>query len=201
MIQFVRIFRFVLMKGRIRPRQRLNMKTTRFTALAIAPALWLTGCVGILPVPPLSNKPVAGRVIERRDTSFIVPGAATRSEVEQRLRPSSRHCNRAPSVAYSWERPGWTMFWCYGYSEGSFEVGGWHALFVAFDDAGMVRQEGFVNLSDLSSLDEQLERWAERARKNRGPRSMASSRPNCCAGGEPSICGADSSSKPTKGQP
>jgi len=133
----------------------------------------LTGCVGILPIPPLSNKLVAGRVIKPSEASFIVPGSTTRSEVEQRLGPCSRDCPRAPSIAYSWERPGWTMFWWvagpYGGTGDNFEVGGWHALFVAFDDAGVVLQKDFVSLSNSRSLDEQLERWAERVRKKECP--------------------------------
>ncbi len=146
------------------------MKTRSISAvLVVVMATLLTGCVGILPVPPLSNKLVAGRVIKKSEVRFIVPGFTTRGEVAQRLGPASRHCNRATSVAYSWERPSWTMFWWYGYSEGSFDVGGWHAFFMAFDDQGIVLQKDFVNLSDLSSFDEQLERWAERVRKKKMP--------------------------------
>ena len=149
------------------------MKTTISTALAAALAAMLSGCVGILPVPPFSNKLVAGRVIERRDASFIVPGCTTRLEVEQQLGTCTRDCPRAPSMAYSWEKPGWTMFWWVASTHSAmgddFEVGGWHALFVAFNDAGVVLQKDFVNLSNNRSLDEQLERWAERVRKKECP--------------------------------
>ncbi len=149
------------------------MKTILSAAVAVAMAILLTGCVGILPIPPLSNKLVAGRVIKRSEVSIIVPGSTTRAEVEQRLGPCSRACNRAPSIAYSWEKSGWTMFWWVASTESAmgddFEVGGWHALFVAFDDAGVVLQKDFVSLSNSRSLDEQLERWAERARKKSSP--------------------------------
>ena len=47
----------------------------------------------------------------------------------------------------------------------SFPAGGWHALFVAFDDQGIVVNKDFVSLSHRSSLDEQLERWAKRVRE------------------------------------
>ena len=144
------------------------MKTTISAALAVAMATLLTGCVGILPIPPLSNKLVAGRVIKKSEASFITPGSTTRSEVEQRLGPCTRDCPRAPSIAYSWEKPGWTMFWWVASTHSAmgddFEVGGWHALFVAFDDAGVVLRKDFVSLSNNRSLDEQLEHWAERVR-------------------------------------
>ena len=152
---------------------RTRMKTSFATALAVSLATLLTGCVGLLPIPPLSNQLLAGRVIKQSDASFIVPGCTTRLEVERRLGPCSRDCPRAPSVAYSWERPGWTMFWWvvgrYGGIGDNFAVGGWHALFVAFDDDGVVLQKEFASLSDLSSLDEQLEQWAERVRKKKHP--------------------------------
>ena len=149
------------------------MKTSLTVALALAMTTLTTGCVGVLPVPPLSNKLVAGRVIKLSDVSFIVPGSTTRTEVEQRLGPCSRDCARAPSMAYSWEKSGWTMFWWaagyYSSTGDNFEVGGWHALFVAFDDAGVVLQKDFVTLSNDRSLDEQLEQWAERVRKKKLP--------------------------------
>ena len=149
------------------------MKTTLSAAVAVAMAILTTGCVGILPIPPLSNKLTAGRVIERRDVSFIVPGGTTRRDIEQQLGPCTRACPRASSVAYSWEKPGWTMFWWVASTHSAtgddFEVGGWHALFVAFDDAGVVLQKDFVSLSNSRSLDEQLEQWAERVRKKEQP--------------------------------
>ena len=144
------------------------MKTRSISALlVVALAATLTGCVAF--VPPLSNKLVAGRVIKKSEVGFIVPRKTTRMEGEQQLGPCSRRSFWAPSVAYSWERPGWTVFWCGPYDSGSFEASGWHALFVAFDDHGIVLQKDFVNLSDLSSLDEHLERWAERVRKKKMP--------------------------------
>lgn len=69
--------------------------------------------------------------------------------------------------------PGWTVFWWVASTESAigdnFPVGGWHALFVAFDDEGIVLQTDFVSLSHRSSLDEQLERWAKRVRKKEYP--------------------------------
>ena len=85
------------------------MKTVTSIFL-VAMAILLTGCLGVLPIPPLSNKLVAGRVIERSEASFIMPGATRRLEVEQRLGPCGRDCPRAAAIAYSWETPGWTVF-------------------------------------------------------------------------------------------
>jgi hypothetical protein len=42
-----------------------------------------------------------------------------------------------------------------------FQVGGRHALFVSFDDMGVVRKMDFVNLSLHTSLDDELESWAK----------------------------------------
>ncbi len=149
------------------------MKTTISAALAVALAVLLSGCVGIIPVPPLSDKLVAGRVIKKSEARFIVPSCTTRLEVEKQLGPCTRDCPRAPSIAYSWETPGWTMFWWVASTHSAmgddFEVGGWHALSVAFDDTGVVLRKDFVSLSNGSSLDEQLERWAERVRKKEHP--------------------------------
>ena len=65
------------------------------------------------------------------------------------------------------------MFWWVASTHSAmgddFEVGGWHALSVAFDDTGVVLRKDFVSLSNGSSLDEQLERWAERVRKKEHP--------------------------------
>ena len=147
----------------------MKTKVTFLVLLSFGAAL-LTGCVGILPIPPRSTKVEAGRKIERREVRFIVPGSTTRVEVEQRLGPCSRDCPRVPSIAYTWETPAWTVWWWVtpafiAVDGGNFPVGGWHALFVALDDQGVVLQKNFVSLSRRSSLSEQLERWAKHIRK------------------------------------
>ena len=144
------------------------MKRNTTFSLALLLATLLTGCVGVLPVPPLSTEVLAGRKIERRDAKFIMPGTTTRREVEQRLGACTRRCSRPPAAAYSWETPCWMMHWWVAVPDAAFAenfpVGGWHALFVAFDDKGTVLQKEFVSLSHSASLDEHLERWAARVR-------------------------------------
>ena len=147
----------------------MKTKFTCLVLLSLVSALLLTGCVGIIPIPPRSTKVEYGREIQRREVRFIVPGSTTRVEVEQRLGPCSRDCSRSPSIAYTWETPAWTVFWwvapVIAADGGSFPVGGWHALFVALNDQGVVLQKDFVSLSRRSSLSEQLERWAKHVRK------------------------------------
>lgn len=153
----------------------MKLRFTFLVLLALGASLLLTGCAGILPIPPFSNKVEAGRKLERRDASFIVPGCTTQIEVGQRLGRSSRDCPRPPAVAYSWEKPGWTIFWWvaapFGGVRDNFPAGGWDALFVTFDAQGIVLQKDFVRLSHQSSLDDQLERWANRVREKKKTRT------------------------------
>jgi len=39
-----------------------------------------------------------GRRIERREVKFITPGVTTQLEVERRLGPSTRDCDRPPAI-------------------------------------------------------------------------------------------------------
>jgi hypothetical protein len=102
----------------------------------------------------------------------------TRREVEKRLGPSIRHCDRPPAITYLWITPGWTIYswWIMvgpyagaAGEAGDFSVGGRHAFFVVFDDNGIVRQTDFVSLSQRSSLDDELEQWAKQVRRNHRP--------------------------------
>src|ERR1035437_3123740 len=78
----------------------------------IAPllAVLLTGCVGVMPVPPSCNQPACGKVITPEQVKFIVPGQTTRAEVMARLGDHFRDSPRLPVPACSWEKPavGWT---------------------------------------------------------------------------------------------
>jgi hypothetical protein len=131
-------------------------------------AVLLTGCVGVMPVPPSRNQPACGKVITPEQVKFIVPGQTTRAEVMARLGDHFRDSPRLPVLAYSWEKPavGWT-WWILlagpggaagggGYTEGSH----WQAFFVKFDANDRVKATRFVSLSNHRSLDEQLEDWA-----------------------------------------
>ena len=132
-------------------------------------ALLLSGCVGVLPVPPLSSRVLERRAIRRSEAALIVPGRTTRAQVETILGPVTRECRYSPSVAYSWERQSMDVYvWIVSTTAAdglSFDVGGWQAFFVAFDDQGVVLRREFVRLSNNRSLDDQLERWARRVRE------------------------------------
>ena len=87
----------------------MTIKSISLVFLTLGLSL-LTGCVGIIPVPPLSSEVQQGRKIERGEVKFIVPGVTTRREIERRLGPSIRHCDRPPAITYLWITPGWTMY-------------------------------------------------------------------------------------------
>ena len=132
-------------------------------------AVLLTGCVGVMPVPPSPrNQPACGKVITPEQVKFIVPGQTTRAEVMARLGDHFRDSPRLPVLAYSWEKPavGWTWWIVVAGPGGAGAAGGhaegnhWQAFFVKFDASGRVAATKFVSLSNHRSLDEQLEDWA-----------------------------------------
>lgn len=161
---------------------------------ALATALLLTGCAGLIPLPSHSKETEAGQVIKRPDADFIVAGKTTRAEVIDRFGSRVRECPRAPAVAYSWELPGGTALWWWFVATpqaaagdaGEFEWSHWRALFVGFDQNNRVAVAEFVHLSGGKSLDAQLERWASRhalgSRPARGTSGPALS-PLACSGG------------------
>ncbi len=140
------------------------MKAT-ITFASLLPALLLTGCVAMVPLPP-TCKQTYGRVIEKSQTRFIVAGQTTRDEVIAGLGGEFRDSPRVAALAYSWEKPAADMAWCVCSMEagtgGHFERSHWRAFFVTFDSGGKVCRTEFVSLSQRKSLDEQLEDWAQR---------------------------------------
>ena len=138
---------------------------TAFTILCLLSAALLTGCVGLVPLPPTYNQ-TYGRVIETPQTRFIVAGQTTRDEVIAGLGGEFRDSPRMAALAYSWEKPAADVAWLgggmMGGGGGHFERSHWRAFFVAFDAGGKVRRTEFSSLSQRKSLDEQLEDWAER---------------------------------------
>ena len=145
------------------------MKTT-LTILCLLPVVLLMGCV-LVPVP--SDGQNYGKVITREQVSFIVPGQTTRAEVVAKLGEQFRDSPRLPVLAYAWEKS--TIGWGWPCANPSPPLenffrqhernGGsdWRAFFVAFDDAGKVSRTIFVRLFGGTSLDEQLEDWAQRS--------------------------------------
>lgn len=133
-----------------------------------------SGCV-VMPFPMAGKHETRGRPLTSADTRFIVPGVTTRAEIEQVLGGDYRECFTAPSVAYSWEKPGMGVGYFMlstGRSTGGHVEGSkWRALFIAFDDQGVVVRQSFRRLDGGKSLDHQLERWARRyaARKPSSP--------------------------------
>jgi hypothetical protein len=110
--------------------------------------------------------------IHTRDVKFVQPGVTTCADVVARLGTPSRKSCRVSVLAYSWEIPmGRGVWWWFvavpevgGGDFGEVEWSRWRAWFVTFDDDGIVHRKEFVRLSQRASLDEQLERWARRAR-------------------------------------
>ena len=131
-------------------------------------AVLLTGCVGVMPVPPSRNQPACGKVITPEQVKFIVPGQTTRAEVVAKLGVNYRDAQPVKALAYSWETPatGWAWGILIVLPTGGI-VGGnhhenshWRAFFIEFDSGDRVRRTGFAHLAARKSLDEQLENWA-----------------------------------------
>lgn len=132
--------------------------------------LCFASCVGVVAVPPLSNKPISGKAVPHHDARFIEPGKTTKAEVIRNLGSGYRDSIRVPAIAYPWEMPGgtwlsWGLFyipiaeWSSGGSA-SGDLTRWRALFIAFDARGVVTRKEFMRLKAKRSLDEQLEAWA-----------------------------------------
>ena len=138
------------------------------SCLALLPLLLLTGC--IIPVISAPKSPTVGRVIEPAEARFITVGQTTSGEVAQQLGAGYRQCYQAPAIAYSWEIPatgiGIAGIWNNMAWAGHIDRSHWRALFVLFDEHGIVRRTEFTGLSANKSLDDQLDSWAEKwARK------------------------------------
>jgi hypothetical protein len=123
----------------------------------------LTGCVGW--VPPLSNEPINGKTLTARDVEFIVPGKTTRAEVVRKLGKGYCESPRIAAMAYPWQLPGGTGFWCvistHWADGGTWETATrWRALFLTFDSHGTVTRKEFVRLKSEGTPQEQVEKWA-----------------------------------------
>ena len=142
-------------------------------ALVALSLMLTTGCVIL---PPLSRKPLAGKVrITNSDPESIVIGSTDRAAVTNRFGAVSMECKSPPALAYSWELDGPRYVSLIGDSipvpgkplppmggRGESELWFfWRALFVAFDERGMVSKKQFMRLGHDKSLDDQLEAWAK----------------------------------------
>lgn len=136
-------------------------------AAVLLTAVFFSGCAGVIPIPPSSSKPVAGRVIKRSNAAFIKPGLTTRREVEQQLGQSTREFPRWGVAAYTWEKPSWEWVGFIALPMGATETGsvisgGWHALLISYDQEGRVRKQEIIGLRHRETLDDQVERWLGR---------------------------------------
>ncbi|HZR18005.1 MAG TPA: hypothetical protein VFE51_11975 [Verrucomicrobiae bacterium] len=125
---------------------------------------FLTGCVGVLPLPEFSNHPTYGTILRARDIAFIAVGTTSASEVFGALGTNCLCTPRWRAVAFSWELPGGRGLWWVSSMEngiaGEFEWSRWRALFVAFGTNNVVTATATKHLSSSRSLHEQLETWA-----------------------------------------
>ena len=144
------------------------MKTV-LNILYLLSTVLLTGCIGLVPLPPTNNQ-TYGRVIKSSETRFIVAGRTTRDEVIAKLGGEFRGSPRVAALAYSWEKPAATLVWWIIAVEtgggGHIERSHWQAFFVAFDAGGKVCRTEFVSLSQRKSVDEQLEDWVAGEKHN-----------------------------------
>jgi len=133
-------------------------------------AFLLTGCIGALPFPRLSNQPTHGTKLRAKDTSFIRVGTTSASELFGTLGTDCVCDPRQRAVAFSWELPGGRGVWWWvlvtteaaGGGGGEFEWSHWRAFFVAFDTNNVVIAANTKHLSASKSLHEQLDAWARK---------------------------------------
>ena len=132
----------------------------------LALAFLLTGCIGVLPFPQLSNQPAHGTKLRAKDTAFIRVGTTSASELFATLGTDCVCDPRQRAVAFSWELPGgrglWWVVSLENGVEGEFEWSRWRAFFVAFDANNLVIAANTKHLSSSKSLHEHLEIWARK---------------------------------------
>ena len=139
---------------------------TLFQVMLPALAFLLTGCIGVLPLPQLSNQPTHGTKLHAKDTAFIRVGTTPASELFGTLGTDCLCDPRQRAVAFSWELPGGRGVWwgcsTVGGGAAEFEWSRWRGLFVAFDANNVVTAANTKHLSSSKSLHEQLEAWARK---------------------------------------
>jgi len=125
---------------------------------------FLSGCVGVIPIPSFSTTPECGEKLTTARTAFIKPGKTTKAEMIRSLGTNFTSLPQGRAVAYTWEIPGGKGFWLVagpegGGAAGEFEWSHWRGFFVAFDNRGVVTATAFKRLWSRHSLDEQMDRW------------------------------------------
>jgi hypothetical protein len=136
------------------------------TAPCLTAGLLLTGCIGVVPTP-ITSKVEHGQRVKPEDVLFIQPGVTTRAEVIAKLGRDYAALPHERVIGYSWELEGgnlvcWAVVAGPGGEGGGANViplGGWRALFIAFDDAGRVRATAFKKPSLRKSLHEHMYVW------------------------------------------
>lgn len=139
------------------------LKLNRTILISLAATLF-GGCVGIIPLPPVSSQTI-GTPLRRPEIQFIQPGITTRADVTNRLGAASREVPAVHAMAYSWEKPtvrfmALTISPETGAWDQEFEWNRWRALFVHYDQSGKITRLQLVWLDGDKSLDSQLEKWA-----------------------------------------
>jgi hypothetical protein len=142
------------------------LRRALFQAILFGLAFLLTGCIGALPIPQFSNRPINGTKLRGPDTAFIRPGTTSASEVFSKLGTDCLYDSRQRAVAFSWELPGGQGIWWAASTQsgaaGDFEWTRWRAFFVAFDTNNVVIAAGAKHLSSGKTLHEHMDAWARK---------------------------------------
>ncbi|NBR86779.1 MAG: hypothetical protein EB141_06655 [Verrucomicrobia bacterium] len=148
----------------------------RTLALLLPALVFGTGCAYVAVPLPASGKPVlSGRVIEKKEARFIVPGVTTRDEVIEAFGSNFRTSGREAAISYSWTQKGGDMLWFSAVVtdregvESVLDAGKtawtcWRALFIDFDPSGHVLKAELVKLNSNFSVDTQRDEWSAKVR-------------------------------------
>lgn len=150
----------------MKPKQTCPSLRTAFGLALLAFLPFLTGCIGVMPVPVVSTKPAYGIRLTDSEVAFIKPGQTTRDEVTAKLGSNFASLPMHRAIAYSWEMKGGGGVWWIAVAgreaavvTGGHWPGGWRAFLVAFDEHGVVTATAFKSPSTGRSLHEHMDRW------------------------------------------
>ena len=141
--------------------------------ILLVSVLFLTGCVGVIPIPFYSNNPPGGVKLKSKNVAFIQVNKTTTTDVFNTIGTNYLCDPYQRAVAYSWETRGGKgikWYWWLNFVEADeFEWGGWKSYMVAFDTNNIVVAKDWVNLRDQDkSLHDHLEKWAKKHHAGQG---------------------------------